>query len=396
MGARAEQTLAIKMAKKMGLKVIALDENLKAPGLKYADVGIRGDVKDHQEIIKLGRKYKVDGIMAHGLEIPTVIAKAAKALGLPHLDPAVADRATDKLKRITCFQKKGVLCPKFASASSFREAVEKSESIGFPLVIKPIDNAGARGVKTINFPEELKLGMKESLSYSKRRVILMEEKLQGTEISTESVVLNGKIYTTGFGDRNYSRAEEFKPYFIEDGHHVGSRLPLVKQAQIIRAVEEAIKALGINWGVAKGDILINQQGVYVLEMAARTSAGWFAAGTVPLATGVNILKPLIQMAVGLPIDEKDLQPKFHRAACQRYIIPTQEGKFVRLEGVAKARRMPGVKKLDIFHRPLRGKMVIKSKNNAERIGHLIAVGRDIDEATQRCERAIRQIKIVLA
>jgi biotin carboxylase len=324
-----------------------------------------------------------------------VIAKAAKALGLPHLNPTVADRATNKLKRITCFQKKGVLCPKFASASSFREAEEKSKNIGFPLVIKPIDNAGARGVKTINSLEELRVGMKESLSYSKHHVVLLEEKLQGEEISTESVIVNEKIYTTGFGDRNYSRAEEFKPYFVEDGHNVGSRLPLAKQAQIIKAVEKAIKALGINWGVAKGDILINRRGIYVLEMAARTSAGWFAAGTVPLATGVNILKPLLQMAVGLPVDEADLLPKFHRAACQRYIIPTREGKFVRLEGVAKARRMPGVKMLDIFHQPLRGELVSKSKNGAERFGHLIAEGRDIDEATRRCERAIRQIKIIL-
>jgi formate-dependent phosphoribosylglycinamide formyltransferase (GAR transformylase) len=141
LGARAEQTIAIKLAKKMGLKVIALDESLKAPGLKYADIRIRADIKDHQKIIKLGRQYKIDGIMAHGLEIPVVIAKAAKALGLPHLNPTVADRATNKLKRITCFQKKGVLCPKFASASSFREAEEKSKNIGFPLVIKPIGHS---------------------------------------------------------------------------------------------------------------------------------------------------------------------------------------------------------------------------------------------------------------
>lgn len=395
LGAGPEQIIAIKLAKKMGLKVIVADGNPQAPGLKYADMRICADIQDHQKIIALGQKYKVDGIMTHAIEIPVVVAKAAKALGLPHLDPVVVNRATNKLKRAICFQKKGILYPPFASANSFREAEAKSKTIGFPLVIKPIDRAGARGVKTVNSVEELRSGMKESLAHSKHHTILMEEKLRGEEISTESVVVNGKIYTTGFGDRNYSRAQEFKPYFVEDGHHVRSRLPLTKQAEITKAVEEAIKALGINWGVAKGDVLINHQGIYILEMAVRTSGGWFAGGTVPLATGVNILKPLLQMAVGLPVDERDFLPKFHRSACQRYVIPTQDGKFVRLDGVAKARRMPGVKMLDIFHRPLQGETVRKSKNNTERFGHLIAVGQDIDEATRRCEQAIKQIKIIL-
>lgn len=396
LGAGMEQAIPIKLAKKIGLRVVAADGSSKAPGLKYADVRVKADIKDREKVIQLGKKYKIDGIMTHGVEIPTIVARAAQALGLPHLDPATADRATNKLKRIICFQQKGILCPKFASANSFREAEEKSKMLGFPLVIKPVDNAGARGVIEINSPAELRQSIKESLAHSRHRTILMEEKLQGIEISTESVVLNGKIYTTGFGDRNYSRVEEFKPYFIEDGHNVGSRLSPAQQAQIIKTVEETIKALGINWGVAKGDILMNDQGIYVLEMAARTSGGWFAVGTVPLATGVNILKPLMQMAVGLPVDERDFQPKLRRAACQRYIIPSQNGKFVRFEGVAKARRMPGVKMLDIFHRPPRGGLVRKSTNNAERFGHLIAVGRDIDEATKRCEKAIQQIKVILA
>ena len=181
LGAGPEQTIAIRLAKKMGLKVVVADANPKAVGLKYADISVRADIKNHQTVIELGRQYKVDGLMAHAIEIPVVVAKAAKALGLPHLSPAVADRATNKLKRITCFQKRGVLCPKFASATSFQEAVAKSESIGFPMVIKPIDNAGARGVKTINSLEELRSGFKESQTYSKHRTILLEEKLQGAD-----------------------------------------------------------------------------------------------------------------------------------------------------------------------------------------------------------------------
>ena len=396
LGAGIEQTIAIELAKKMGLRVIAVDGNPNAQGLKIADVGINADIKNVKAMIEIGKKYKIDGVMTHAVEIPQVVATVAKALNLPSLDPEIAERATNKLERIKCLREHGVCCPNFEIAKTAEEAKRKAKKIGFPCVFKPIDSAGARGVKKVRKIEEVKNAFKEALFNSKRnRIILIEEFLEGKEISTESVIYQNKIITTGFGDRNYSRKEEFEPYFVEDGHNVPSSIPEKVKEEVLKTVNSAIRALGINWGVAKGDILIKDNSVYILEMAARTSGGWFCAGTVPIATGVNILKPLIKMSIGEFVEEIDLEPKYNRAACQRYIIPTEEGIFKKIEGIEKARKMPGVKIFVTFNMPKKGELIKKSTNNSERYGQLIAEGENIRNAIIKCENAMKLIKILV-
>ena len=325
LGAGNEQSIAINLSKSMGLNVIAVDGNPKAPGLQYADIGIVADIKNVEEIVKIAKKFHVNGIFSHGVEIPQVVAEVAERCKLPGLNPKVAEKATDKLKRISCFHDNKIPSPNFLTALNLKEALVAAKTIGFPCVFKPIDNAGARGVIKINSINDVQDAFNETIANSKKEIVLIEEFLDGIEISTETVIYNDTMVTTGIGDRNYARNKEFEPYFVEDGHNVPSNISEELKTKIIKNVEKAIIALGIDWGVAKGDILIKDNEVFILEMAARTSGGWFCAGTVPIATGINILKPLIQMSIGHEINENDLKTKYNRAACQRYIIPTKYG-----------------------------------------------------------------------
>ncbi|WP_035587197.1 ATP-grasp domain-containing protein [Hippea jasoniae] len=394
LGAGIEQAAAIKIARDIGLRVIAVDGNPNAIGLRLSDVGIVADIKDSEKMIEIGKKYNINGVFTHAVEIPQVVAKVAKVLGLPGLDPQAAERATNKLKRIQCLKEYGINVPKFEYARDLAEAKRKVKKIGFPCVVKPIDNAGARGVKKISHVVELESSFEEVLSYAKQeRKVLIEEFLDGKQISTESVIYNGRIITTGFADRNYSRLKEFEPYFVEDGHSVPSTISKEEKSKVAEVVELAIKSLGINWGVAKGDILIKDGKVYIIEMAARTSGGWFCSGTVPIATGINILKPLIKMSVNLPINEECFHPKFEKAACQRYIIPTKDGIFKGIHGVNKAAQMPGVRMLGLFNLPKIGQKIRKATNHSERIGHLIAEGDTLEQAVRRCENAVKLISI---
>ena len=396
LGAGIEHQIAIKLAKKMGYRVIAVDANPKAPGLKFADVAVVGDIADIDKMTAVGKKYKVDGVTHHAVEIPHVVSRVAKNLGLAGLDPKVADRATFKAQRIAVLKKAGLNVPEFVAVTTLSGAKKAAKEIGYPVVVKPTDNAGARGVKRVENEEQLSDAMKEALSFAHKPKVLIEQFLDGIEISTEHLINNGHIYTTGFGDRNYTRSEEFYPYFVEDGHNVPSILPENIQKKIIKECEKTIKALGITWGVAKGDILCTKDGrIYIIEMAARTSGGWFCAGTVPSATGVHLLKSFIKMAAGDPFDKVDVTPTKTLWACQRYVIPTKSGKFVRLEGVVEAKKMPGVEMMVMFE-PKKGTKVNKSTNNAERFGQIIAVGKTLPEATRKCEAAIKKIKIVLA
>jgi biotin carboxylase len=393
LGAGEEQTIAIKLAQEMGIKVIAVDGNPNAIGLKIADFGVCADVNDIELITKIAKENNADGVMTHAVEIPQVVATVAKARNLPGVDPEVAERATNKLKRIKCFEKEGVPHPKFETATNIEEAVRKSETIGFPLVMKPIDNAGARGVTNVNAKNEIERAFKEALSLSKEEIVLLEEYLEGPEISTESVVYNGKIYTPCWGDRNYDNKDKYYPYMIEDGGALPPKLSFEGKNLIEKTVKRAIRALGINFGAAKGDILIHRGKPYILEMAARSSGGRFCDTKVPLSNGVNILKPLIQMHLGEEVDLKELEPKYERGVAERAILP-DPGNVISIKGVEEVKRMDGIYKVYIKPEIKVGSFIEPLKNNADKIGYVIALGKTRDQAVQRAEQAVEVIKLI--
>jgi biotin carboxylase len=392
LGAGEEQAIAIKLAQNMGIRVIAVDGNPKAVGLKIADVGIYADIKDTDKMLSIAKKYKVNGVMTHAVEIPQIVAKIAENLGLPGIRREVAERATNKLKRIICFKKNGIPHPNFKTARTIKEAEQKSEKIGFPVVVKPIDNAGSRGVIKVNTRKEIRKAFSEAKSFSKKNIILIEKYLEGPEISTESVIYKKKIYTPCWADRNYSKKELYYPYMIEDGGDLPTVLSKKNKELVEKTVKMAIKALGINFGAAKGDILIHRGTPYIIEMAARTSGGRFCDTKVPLSNGVNILKPLINMHVGNKINPTELKPKYELGVSERTIIP-EPGKIISIRGIKKAQKMTGVYKIYMKPEIKIGGYVRPIRNHANKVGYIVAIGNTQKTAVEIAERAVKLIKI---
>ena len=394
-GAGREQLAAIRAARELDLFVIALDGNPNAPGLKHADEGHCVNIRDASMVTRIGKEANVDGVFSHAVDLPQVVALVAQNLGLPGLDPLVALRATNKFFRYQCFQDHHVPCPQFFLVDSVHSAITKAEILGYPLVMKPLDNAGARGVRRVNGPDEIEEAFQWALQFSHEPSVLMEDFIEGREISTESVIVDGQITTTGFADRNYSKKEWFAPYFIEDGHTIPTILSVQEQAQVLHVVEQTIQALGIKWGVAKGDVILTSSGPKIFEMAPRTSGGRFCTDMVPLATGINILKPLIQMAIAEQISEADLIPKFNRGAAQRFVFPSA-GTVVAIDGVQKARQLPGVYDVVLQEEFTVGSVVSVMRHHGDRVGHVIAQGVNREEAIKRADHAIRTIRIETA
>lgn len=391
LGAGEEQCEAIDIALDLRLKVVAVDGNLNAPGLKVAHIGINADIKDVEAMIEIGEKYKIDGVMTHAVEIPQVVAKVAKALNLPGLDPEVAERATNKLKRIKCLTEKGVPCPRFETAKTVEEAKRKAEEIGFPVVFKPIDSAGARGIIKVNNKDEVKSALDHTLNYTPQNIILIEEYLEGKELSTESIIYD-KIYTVAFADRNYDK-ERFEPFFIEDSGEMPTSLSKDETKKVTQTVDVAIRTLGIDWGVAKGDVIIDNGEVKIIEMAARTSGGRFCSLKVPLSTGINTLRPLILMTVGLNPDLNDLKPKFSRGIAERFIFP-EPGKITEIRGVDEARRIEGIYRVHLNEDIKIGGKIGKVTDHTMRKGYVVALGKTREQAIERAERAVKMIKII--
>ena len=394
LGAGLEQTIAIELAKDMGLKVIAVDENPEALGLKIALVGLNADINDVDAMIKIGKKYNIDGVMSHAVEIPQVVAKVAKALNLPGLDPEVAERATNKLKRIECFVKNEVPCPKFEFAKTLVEAEEKAKQIGFPCVMKPIDNAGSRGVSSVRNYNDVTRAYTDAISFSKSHLILIEEYMEGHELSTEAFVTEDKIYHTSIDDRNYKDKKEHFPYFIEDGGNLPTTLTEKEVNGIKIVIEKAIKALGINFGVAKGDIIIHNGEPKIIEMAVRTSGGFFCSVQTPIHNGIQILKPLIAVSVGNHVSISDVMPKFNKPAIERYIM-SKPGMIKKITGIEEVASMPEIIFFKLLDHYKEGSTIPKTFGNITKIGVVIGSGDTKKIAIRHTEKAISMVKIEL-
>lgn len=392
LGAGFEQKIVIDHAHNLGIHVIAVDANPDAEGLKIADTPIVNDIKNIDELCVIAKKYSIDGVMTHAVEIPHIVSRVSERMNLPGLSSAIADRATNKLSRIKCFKNNKIPSPLFEHASSKEEAYQKVKNMKFPIVIKPIDNAGSRGVSKIEKIDDIHKGFNDAILFSNEKTVLIEEFLIGPEISTESIILNGKIITTGFADRNYTIKERFKPHMIENGHTIPSILSNDKQKKIIQVAEDAIRAIGINFGVAKGDLILDNDKPKVLEMAARTSGGRFASDMVPLSSGVNIIPALIQMSLGLDVNMEFLRVKYEKAVSQRFFFPSP-GKIINIKNIDCARSLSGVYEIFLRNDIKIGGNIKPITNHSDRVGYVIATGNSRDQAVNISEQVVNMVDI---
>jgi len=394
LGAGLEQSIAIREAKKLGLNVVACDQNKYASGFKFADVPLVIDINNLDDVLGAARKFHVNGVFTHAVEIPHIVAEVASRLGLPGIPPHIAHRATNKIERISYLSKNGIPCAAFEVVNNKEELEERAAKFRFPFILKPVDNAGSRGVQIVERAENLISAYDEAINHSNKTQVLLEEVLSGPEVSTESVVYKGIIHTFAFADRNYTNSEKFKPFFIEDGINYPSILPSDVQQDIYRLVERTIKTLGIEFGAAKGDVIIDKGVPKIIEMAARTSGGWFGAGSIPAATGCNMLKPLLQMAVGDEPDLEVLTPKRNLGCAQRYIIPSTNGVVTGIQGCDEAIKSTGVVMSEFFL-PKIGSVISPAKSHADRFGQIICTAETRNAAIKCCETAISKINIEL-
>ena len=125
-------------------------------------------------------------------------------------------------------------------------------------------------------------------------------------------------------ERNYSRLSQFKPYIIEDGGDIPPNLSKSQLQKIDRLILDSALAIGIEEGIIKGDIVIDNLGnTKIIEIAARLSGGWFATHQVPAASGVNLVETVIRHSLSLPINRSDLRPKLNNATSIRYWFPNE-------------------------------------------------------------------------
>ena len=379
----------------MGLRVVVSDVDPQAPGFAVADDRIIASTYDEHTTAAEAERYHrcvrpIAGVMCIASDVPLTVATVAAALHLPGIRIESARLASDKLLMKEKFSADGVPVPRFWPLDSSDRLHELVGQWGLPLVLKPVDSRGARGVLRLTPGIDLDRAYDYSRRQSPTGRLMVEQFLTGPQVSTESIVLDGVAHTPGFADRNYEYLERFSPHIIENGGALPVSLDGDVQGVMCQVVQCAVRSMGITEGVVKGDIVVHDGAPYVIELAARLSGGYFCSHEIPLNTGVDFVAHAIGLAVGNRPQPADLTPRFQRPVAQRYLFP-RPGRVVGVSGMSEVEKRPGIALCEV--RVKVGDVVTPVDRHPARAGVVITTGDTRQQAVERAVAAVNDIHI---
>jgi biotin carboxylase len=384
LGASILQLPAIMTAKEMGLFVSVIDYNPQAVGIKYADEYYNASTNDIEEVCKIAKIIRPDGIMTLATDMPMrSLAAATELLNLQGISRQTAINATDKAEMIKIFEKNGVEAPWYYVLTTENELSQIAKKLTFPCIIKPTDSSGSRGVFLVNNSDEIWDAYLYARKYSRNGCVIIEEYLKGNEVSVEVMVVNGKVNILAITDKITTGS----PYFVEMGHSQPSQLKSGEIETIKDLAIRAVIAIGIKNGPAHVEIMYTLKGAKMIELGARMGGDCIATHLVPLSTGIDMVKATIEIALG---ETPDISPKFNKGSAIMY-FSSKNGEISSINGVEDAITIEGVKEINFSRNA--GDWATAIKSSTDRIGFVIAQGKDGTEALNICEKAIKTVKI---
>ena len=383
-GASVLQLPAIIKAKEMGLYVGVADYNPRAVGIQYTDEFFNASTMDEDAVLQAAEQFKPDGIMTLATDMPMRgVSRVSDKMHLHSISYETSFKATDKYEMIKAFKANGVPSPWYFVVDSIDEIRELEGELSYPCIIKPTDNAGSHGVAKVYSFEELLGNYDYSHSCSRKGRVIIEEYLDGPEVSVEVMVVNGDVHILQITDKITTGA----PHFVEMGHTQPSQLPIETQEQIRKVAESACKSLGIDKGPAHVEMKVTARGPVMIELGARMGGDNITTHLVPLSTGIDMVGSTIKVALG---EEPDIEPTLQCGSAIRYFdVPC--GIIRAIKGIEDAEKIPGVRQITFTKGIGEESTPIECSN--DRIGFVIAQGATAKEAIEACEKAMAAIRI---
>lgn len=401
LGGGVMQLPAIEAGKRLGRIVHVADGNAQCVGVEDADVFHHIDLQDIDGLVHAARNIpNLQGVFTAGTDFSYSVAVVADACKLPGTPPDSALRASHKNLMRDAFRAQGVPIPGYytLSAEEGEGVLNREEAYAellkklppFPLVVKPVDNMGSRGVIRCDHVADLVPAIAGAREFAREGTVILEEWIPGQEYSLDAIVIDGVVRVTGIGVRHIF----FPPYFVEMGHSIPAPLEPEERHALIDVFSQAISALGITNGAAKGDIfLIRNSGTpkaMVGEVAARLSGGYMSGWTYPAATGVPLTEIGLRVALGEHPGTEQFTEKQGVVVTERALVsPPGRVREVILPAAARSEAVA------LFVRCKPGDSVAPPKNNVEKVANVITAGSSLEEAEARGMSIISQIVVRL-
>jgi biotin carboxylase len=291
-GASYLQLPLLLKAQEMGIETHCFAWEDGAVCKNIADFFYPISITDKESILEICKKVKIDGItsIASDVAVPT-ICYVAEQMGLVSNSYQDALIATNKYAMRQRFRECGVSSPFFSIA----DGAISDKKFHYPVIVKPVDRSGSRGVTKVINEVELKSAVERAKSESFLKQAIVEEFVSGGEVSVETISWEGKHYILTITDK----VTTGEPYFVELEHHQPSQLLNNVQDKIKTETLKALDALNVKCGASHTELKItDNEEVFLIEVGARMGGDFIGSDLVYLSTGYDFLKGVLQIALG--------------------------------------------------------------------------------------------------
>ena len=295
-GASYLQLPLVQRAKEMGIRTICFAWEEGAVCKDVADTFYPISIVEKEQILEICKQEQIDGIctIASDTAAPTV-AYVAEQMGLVGNSYKSSLKANNKILMRNAFAAANVPCPKYWCITDQSTLNIKHYTSHLPFIVKPCDRSGSLGVVKVEKEEDLLPAIKAAQDYSFKHEAIVEQFIEGREISVEFISYKGIHYPLQITDKVTTEA----PHFVEIEHHQPADLTKAQYDQIYELTKRALTALGITNGASHSEYRITKDGkIYVMEIGARMGGDFIGSDLVQLSTGYDFLRGVIEVALG--------------------------------------------------------------------------------------------------
>ena len=359
--------------------------------------GIDVPLQDHELalpiLLELTSRQSYDAVIGTDDSTLELAAKLAERTGLQQNLPSAVRIAGRKDLSRYCLQQAGIKVPAFTVLEPGEDDSLASPNFGFPCVIKPLALSGSRGVIRADSNSSFTKGVKRSLKIISEEIdiyekshLLVEQFIAGREFAIEGMLSDSLLEILAIFDKPDPLDG---PYFEETFYISPARITKDEKRLIIETVQNACSAYGLTTGPVHAECRLNEQGAWLIELAARTIGG-LCSRLLSFGTGYSLEELVLANAVGL-----NLPKQVNSGAAGVLMLPVEEpGVLRRVEGVMKAEKVPYIDDIEISLRE--GHQVLPLPEGASYLGFVFSSAPDPDTVEQSLRKAYSELNPVIA
>jgi biotin carboxylase len=384
LGASADQVPIYLEARRLGCHTIGVDQRADAPAATLADQYLAVSTREPEAIIEQLGATDVAGVIAPASDVNQ---PASQILGEHYrtpfrLSPAALAASTDKGYFRKVVERLGLPAYDYVQDSCPRRILAAGQRLRHPLVVKPSDSSGSKGITVVDDHAALGGAIEEACASSNAGTVIVEEAVAGRHGSAECVIDRGRLAFVAISERSVR-----PPHLVTVCHRVPARFETAIRARLEGMIEAVCRALEIERGPVNFDFVVGPDGeVYLVEMGARPGGN----GTPRLvfeAFGANIAQAAIRIAMG---ERFEVRSRWRRAAALYLLHAELDGELAAVHGVRALAGLPELVDYQLYATV--GQPVLAYTRAANKLGYLLLAGESrgqVERALAAARRALR-------